>query len=420
MRDAGRARCSIRARRPSCSTCARTAAGCSTRRSTSPASSSPTARSSRPTGAAQPRQVYTATGGAIAGLDPGRGARRPGHRLGGGDRHRRAPGSPPRHGGRARTRTARASSRRSSQLSNGGALDITVGRVLHAQRAQPRRRRRQGGRRASSPTSTPSTIRTRHGDDAPAVAAVVTGLGAKSPVSATGRAAPAGCRAVAVLERRGKFLVAEPFFERGPRLVVEPRPARSASATWSSRPQPRGGPRRDGRGASRAAIAAPPRAPRRGRDVIEALMLDRGLRRSFDPAVEREAREAASVPIAEAATGRPARPARRCRRSRSTRSARATSTTRSRPRRARTAAGACGSTSPTSRPTCPPRSLVDREAYRRGTSVYVPGRGRADAARRRCRTAPARWCRGRTGSAVTVEMTITGRHGRSGRRFTAR
>ena len=32
-------------------------------------------------------------------------------------------------------------------LSNGGALDITVGAVLHAQRAQPRRRRRQRGRR---------------------------------------------------------------------------------------------------------------------------------------------------------------------------------------------------------------------------------------------------------------------------------
>ena len=40
----------------------------------------------------------------------------------------------------------------------------------------------------------------------------------------------------------------------------------------------------------------------------------------------------------------------------------------------------------------PPGSVVDREAYRRATSVYVPGHGRADAARRRCPTTPARSC----------------------------
>ena len=34
--------------------------------------------------------------------------------------------------------------------------------------------------------------------------------------------------------------------------------------------------------------------------------------------------------------------------------------------------GGYGCTSRTSPPTCAPRSLIDREAYRRGTSVYVP------------------------------------------------
>ena len=103
-------------------------------------------------------------------------------------------------------------------------------------------------------------------------------------------------------------------------------------------------------------------------------MLDRGLRRGVRPGGRARG---ARTRVGEAALGVARRRAGatcgRCRRSRSTRPPRATSTTRSPPRCRTTAAGACGSTSPTSRPTCAPRSLVDREAYRRGTSVYVPG-----------------------------------------------
>ena len=62
-----------------------------------------------------------------------------------------------------------------------------------------------------------------------------------------------------------------------------------------------------------------------------------------------------------------------------------------------TAPGACGSTSPTCRRSCAPRSLVDREAYRRGDQRLRARRGRADAAARRSPTTPARWCPARTG-----------------------
>ena len=100
-------------------------------------------------------------------------------------------------------------------------------------------------------------------------------------------------------------------------------------------------------------------------------MLDRGLRRRFDPAVERAAREAAArPPRGDVPARRPARPAdvhdRPADRARLRRR-----DLRRAPRR--TGACASGSTSPTSPPTCAPGSLVDREAHRRATSVYVPG-----------------------------------------------
>ena len=62
-----------------------------------------------------------------------------------------------------------------------------------------------------------------------------------------------------------------------------------------------------------------------------------------------------------------------CRRSRSTRRRHATSTTRSRPRRWRAARPASGCTSPTWPRYVKPGGAVDREAFRRANSVYVPG-----------------------------------------------
>ncbi|HEX5225414.1 MAG TPA: RNB domain-containing ribonuclease [Solirubrobacteraceae bacterium] len=116
---------------------------------------------------------------------------------------------------------------------------------------------------------------------------------------------------VAVLERRGRFMIAEPLF-----------PSRADSGR--ERPRTGGGGR--GRGqitvrvdrsgpnsaragdlvlVSAAARSQPARVlrvigrPHVARDVIEALMLDRGLRRRFTDAVERDARAAAERVRAE-------------------------------------------------------------------------------------------------------------------------
>jgi ribonuclease R len=97
---------------------------------------------------------------------------------------------------------------------------------------------------------------------------------------------------VAVLEKHGRFLAATPFFARGRRINLDrPRPgsaARPGDLVLVMPTAPRAGHgkvvRRIGR----------PDVPR---DVIEAMMLDRGLRRHFDPHVEREARAAAERPI---------------------------------------------------------------------------------------------------------------------------
>jgi ribonuclease R len=96
---------------------------------------------------------------------------------------------------------------------------------------------------------------------------------------------------VVLLERRGRFLVGEPFFGRGRRVTVER--TRDADAGRLALLRPPGG---DGRGAGRARIARMLGRPDVARDVIEALMLDRGLQRSFPAGVGRAAAEARDAP----------------------------------------------------------------------------------------------------------------------------
>jgi ribonuclease R len=172
---------------------------------------------------------------------------------------------------------------------------------------------------------------------------------------------------VAVIERRGKFLVAEPFFDRGPRLAIS-RDARAAVGDLVV-VNPAG--RRNGRAGGRATVARRLGRPEVARDVIEALMVDRGLRRSFDPAVEHEAHEVSESVEVGASGGR--------------RDLRSLTTFTIDPVTARDFDDAISAerledgkhriwvhiadVSAYVRP----RGLVDREAYRRGTSVYVPG-----------------------------------------------
>ncbi len=204
---------------------------------------------------------------------------------------------------------------------------------------------------------------------------------------------------VAVLEQRGKFLVAEPFFQTGPRMVVSRDRRYSVGDLVLVRPPAA----RDRRGRGRASIARRLGRPHIARDVIEALMLDRGLRRGFDPAVEHEARESAQAPID--LEGR--------------RDLRALPTFTIDPVTARDFDDAISAAALLDggwtawvhiadvSAYVPSRSPVDREAYRRGTSVYVPGAVEpmlpSRLSNNACSLVP-----GQDRLAVTVEMTIQG------------
>jgi ribonuclease R len=94
---------------------------------------------------------------------------------------------------------------------------------------------------------------------------------------------------VAVVERRGKFLTAEPFFARGRRINLDRGArARPGELVLVSPLGPRSGHAKVLRRIGRPDVA---------RDVIEAMLLDRGLRRRFEPHVEREAAAAAEQPV---------------------------------------------------------------------------------------------------------------------------
>jgi ribonuclease R len=88
---------------------------------------------------------------------------------------------------------------------------------------------------------------------------------------------------VAVVQKRGRFSVAEPLFEPGSQLSLgggpKVKPGRMALV------QP-------GRGRGRARVLRPLGDPSRARDVIEALLHDRGLRRGFSAKLEAQARDA--------------------------------------------------------------------------------------------------------------------------------
>ncbi len=181
---------------------------------------------------------------------------------------------------------------------------------------------------------------------------------------------------VALLVRQGKFLVAEPFFGPGPRLVVSrDKRANVGDLVLLSGG---GGPANGRRGGSRrATVAQRLGRPEVARDVIRALMLDRGLPGAFDPAVEREARLSASDGASDlSGQGLPGG---------DRRDLRGLPTFTIDPATARdfddaVSAEAAGDGSwrvwvhiADVAAYVTPRSLVDREAYRRSTSVYVPG-----------------------------------------------
>jgi ribonuclease R len=91
---------------------------------------------------------------------------------------------------------------------------------------------------------------------------------------------------VAVLEKRGRFLVAEPVFGPGPRTAVERGGAGAGDLVLV------GGGKRGARVLRRLG------RPDRARDVVEGLMLDRGLHRSYSRAASAEAEGSLHEPYA--------------------------------------------------------------------------------------------------------------------------
>jgi ribonuclease R len=172
---------------------------------------------------------------------------------------------------------------------------------------------------------------------------------------------------VAVLDTRGRFLVGDPFFGRGPQLIVDKDRRAGPGDLVLLRTGGRGG--QGGRG--HAKVEHRIGRPDVARDVLEALMLDRGLRRRFDPAVERAAGAAAE---GEGLADVPRRDLREL------------VTFTIDPATARDfddaiSAERCGEDAwriwvhiADVSAYVRPGSLVDKEAYRRGTSVYVPGK----------------------------------------------
>jgi ribonuclease R len=204
---------------------------------------------------------------------------------------------------------------------------------------------------------------------------------------------------VAVIERRGKFLVAEPFFGSGPRMAV----SRDSRAGVGDLVVIRAMSSRNGRRGGRAQIARRLGRPDVARDVIEALMVDRGLRRSFDPAVDHQAREVVSRREGESARS----------------DLRALPTFTIDPASARDFDDAISAVPEGDgrwrvwvhiadvSAFVESRDLIDREAYRRGTSVYVPGAVEPmlpeALSNNACSLVP-----GQDRLAVTVEMVIEG------------
>ncbi|MBA3328763.1 MAG: VacB/RNase II family 3'-5' exoribonuclease [Solirubrobacterales bacterium] len=179
-----------------------------------------------------------------------------------------------------------------------------------------------------------------------------------------GGSAPGGEGTVAVVAKRGRFLVAEPFFERGARTVLDRDPRTRVGDLVFVGSQSRG----------HAKVLRRIGRPDVAGDVLEALMLDRGLRRRFDPAVEHAAKQARDKGRAGAMSGA------------ARRDLTGLATFTIDPVTARDFDDAISAEALDGGGTrvwvhiadvsafVAPGSLVDREAARRATSVYVPGR----------------------------------------------
>ena len=226
-------------------------------------------------GRSRPERVYEATGGAIPTQGPGRRARQPRVRVGLGDRHRRAAGPRPRDG-------RRHAHVRQGRLPGGRA-------ALQRRRARHHRRRvlhcPAGATSAAAASKkgagiTPD-VKAAGRPDRPSATRRSTSRAARRRVSAAGDAST----------RRRAAARSSPC-SRSAAASSPRRRSSTAGAASTSTSRARDGARpgdlvlvrRPGRGGGpRARSCGGIGRPDVARDVIEALMLDRGLRRRFDP-----------------------------------------------------------------------------------------------------------------------------------------
>jgi ribonuclease R len=195
---------------------------------------------------------------------------------------------------------------------------------------------------------------------------------------------------VAVLEKRGRFLVGEPLFGHGPRTAVERGGADEGDLVLV------------GSGKRGARVIRRLGRPDRARDVLEGLMLDRGLHRNYARAASAEAEHALTDPFgADARVDRTALP-----------------TFTIDPDDAQDFDDAISARRENGRirvwvhiadvtAYLRPGGPLEREAFRRATSVYVPGAVEPmlpeALANRACSLRP-----GEERLAVTVEMELDG------------
>jgi ribonuclease R len=160
---------------------------------------------------------------------------------------------------------------------------------------------------------------------------------------------------VCVLVKRGRFLTATPLFQRGTGMTI---PAKEAGRVRSGSMVLVGGGKRGPR------VIRELGDPEKARDAVEAIMVDRGLRRSFPRAVEEEARRPPVAADRRDLTGLP--------------------TFTIDPPSARDYDDAISARREDGRirlwvhiadvsAYVRPGTALEAEAYRRGTSVYVPG-----------------------------------------------
>ena len=204
---------------------------------------------------------------------------------------------------------------------------------------------------------------------------------------------------VAVLAKRGRFFVAEPLFgPRGSRVSVD-APGRGGGGKAASE----GDLVLVGQGKRGARVLRRLGKPTVARDVLEGLMLDRGLWRNFPRAAEAEAAEAADAPADEGQRV----------------DLRELATFTVDPDDARDFDDAVSAEHHDGRAIrlwvhiadvssyVRPGGALDREAFRRGTSVYVPGAVEAmlpeQLSNKACSLRP-----GEDKLAVTVEMDLVG------------